>query len=197
MKGKAKKQEIGKESMLDKYARIRATLIQACSDCGFIFEQVFPEYTVDYCKGMKDPDIHVITIKMEDDLRLIIKQYCLELWNQTIDENFDSFQKRSMYDLVKTMIDRDPSSIYLSLTNTCDALDKLCKEEEKLAELNYLESYSSINSIEDVANNYGMLFYSIYRDDAINAFKKGFGKNANVNYEYVSAYFGEPAQKGE
>lgn len=177
--------------LIEKYDRIKMTLMRVCYDCGIPFDEYFSAFNNASVNDLLDVQIRDFTKEMEENIKDLTKEYFLASWYNVIDRSFDGEQKTSMNELLTTMLEREPASVYISFSNTYEALVRLNNAVEKETALNFLEDYCSNSSIEEVTNIYGMLFYSKYREEAIDAVKKGFEKNNNVNYEYVSAYFGE------
>lgn len=177
--------------IIEKYEMTKMTLMKACFDCGISFDEQFSKYSLTSYNDLLDIQIRDMTREMENLIKQLTISYFLNGWYSVIDKSFDGEQKTSMNELLETMLDRDPANVYISFSNTYEALLRLNNASEKDIALHNLEDYCKTSSIEDVTNNYGMLFYSKYREEAIDAVKKGFEKNDHVNSDYVSAYFGE------
>lgn len=184
------KKKEGNKTLIEKFEKVKLALMKICDECHVSFDEKYPEFNVVFNSKSPEHEIRSLTTKAESITRSLISKFYLDNWSYIINKTFSDSQKVSMFSLMETLYERDPANLYLTFTDNCDILVGLESDDLKIETLKYLEDFSSNKSIEDVTNNYGILFYSNYKDTVTDAFCKGFKHNNKVNEEYVSAYFG-------
>lgn len=180
-----------REILLKSYKSARRVLMEVCEDCGIEFEKTFPSFIEQIDDSVSDETLHLKTQFMKNQITELISKNFLENWLEVIDKSYDDEQKNYIIQLVNKSVKSDPIHIYRCCSTACNSLAQLGNNTKKNTELKHLEDYSSYSTIEDVENNYGILLYSKYKEEASKAFVKGFKKNNQVNYTFATALFGE------
>lgn len=183
-----KKKQEQKERLIHKYNLAREALLEACLQKGVLYDEIFSRYVEGLCDNLDILEITQIVREMNAIILEIAQKHFISSWDSTIEECYDESNKDGIYHLIHGMIKNDPADVFLSFSKTNKELVKLCgnQKEEALMEL---EEYSSRKSLEEVTNTYGLMFYSKFSKDVINACLNGFKRNNGVNPTYISAYF--------
>lgn len=183
-----KERQEQKKRLIQRYNLARKALLEACLQCEVPFDIVFARYTEDLCDNFEPAQISKINKELNSIIVEIAQNHFIQIWDSTIENCFDENNREGIYLLVHDMIKRDPVDMFLSFSKTNKELVKLSNNQKDEALMD-LEEYSSRNSLEEVTNTYGLMFYSKFGKDAINACLNGFKRNREVNPTYISAYF--------
>lgn len=183
-----KQEELHKQNQTKKYNTVRTALKEACLQGGVLFDNVFSKYSENLCDDLNSKEIAAIVDEIEEIIIQIIDNCFISDWDETIETCFEDDNKGAIFHLIHNTIKGDPANVFLSFSKINEELKKI-RNNKKLEVLMDLEEFSSKNSLEDVTNTYGLMFYSIYGNEVTEACLNGFNKNKHVNQTHISAYF--------
>ena len=125
------------ESSIDKYNRVRRTLIQISEDYGLELDEFIALYPEDVTEIFEKKGLRNMTAEMNSIIASVIKEFCLRDWMESIEGNFDDAQRKDVFQLVQTTISCDASIAYLQFSKVDALLRKLSNKNERKEALKY------------------------------------------------------------
>ncbi len=194
---KNKKSDYEKESVAQKYNRIRKAFERICKDNNLSCEEHLKKYPVDAGEKLSDYKLSQLIDLLNKDLRLLIKGLYIEDWTSTIYASFDEYHQEGVLEMLDTTLKGDPAETFTHFSKTNELLKLLNNDATKETALIFLENYCATNSFENIVNNYDLVFRSKHLVDANEARKRGFARQSTFckrNKDGYRAYF-NPSDK--
>ena len=142
--------------------------------------------------GIEEEDYDRISRENNERMKILIDNYFKKHWVSVFKKTFEEEGFQFIVNLLELSIRGNPIETFEILVDNCHLLESLNNEGTSNLALRYLEDYSSTHSLEEIVNNYSIVFHSMFRDEVINAIKRGTKKNPNIKDSYISCFFGEP-----